>query len=316
MDQEQTMTNDDLNGGTIRVALQPDGLFHLVTGRDRLRAFCGLRLSRHDQRYTLIHRYGCDANHCNRCAAILDQRARFPESASEELKPVLERIGKLFALSESPNENEAAAALARANGLLTKHNLTRGVVQDAGLQKAEKGMTDSIGVNVQAYKYTLADATAELNDVEWYRKASRRTTANWRSVYDKHLVFVGLSANVGTALATFSYLAATVEAFCRTVQRENGGSGMSDYRQGFADRIRARVRECKRAARDHPGSAELIRVGTQIAHDAMRIENLFFGGGFSANYGGDRSRAYERGYRDGAHVDLHGAQTNRMLAER
>jgi hypothetical protein len=48
------------------------------------------------------------------------------------LKPVLERIARLFALSESPNENEAAAALTRANELLGKHNLARGVVENSG----------------------------------------------------------------------------------------------------------------------------------------------------------------------------------------
>ena len=314
MDREQTMPNDDLNGGTIRVALQPDGLFHLVTGRDWLRSFCGLRLSHHDLRYTLIHRYGSDPNHCSRCAAILDQRARFPKSSSEELKPVLERIGKLFALSESSNENEAAAALTRANEL---HNLTRGVVQDAAQQKAEKGMTNSVGVNVQAYKYTLAQATADLHDVEWYRKARSRTTANERrSVRDKHIVFVGLSANVATALVTFPYLVATGEAFCRALRRENGGASTGDYKQGFADRIQARVREHKRAAWNHPGVADLIRVGTQVARSAMRIEDLFFGSGFSAGYSVRDSEAYQRGYRDGDRVDLHGAQANRMLAER
>ena len=99
---------------TVRVASQPDGLFHLVTGHDWLRSFCGLRLTRHDLRYTLMHRYGGDPHDCPRCAAILDQRAKFPEQPNEELKPVFERISKLFALSESPNENEAAVALARA----------------------------------------------------------------------------------------------------------------------------------------------------------------------------------------------------------
>ena len=299
----------------IRAARQPDGILHLVTGRDWLRSFCGLKLKRHEQCYEQIHRYGSDPSHCSRCAAILDQRAKFPTRPNEELKPVLDRIAKLFALSESPNENEAAAALARANELLAKHNLTRGVVQDAGLQKAEKGMSDSLGANVQGYKYTLAAATAELHDVEWYRRLrSRATTSECRAAYDKHIVFVGLPANVATALATFRYLVATAEAFYRAVQQENGGDNTVDYKQGFADRIRARVREHKRSAWNHPGVADLIRVGTQIARDAMGVESLFFGGSFSLSYGNDGSESYQRGYRDGARVDLHGGRRSRMLA--
>jgi hypothetical protein len=303
--------------GMIRVALQPDGVFHLVTGHDWLRSFCGLQLRPHETRYWPVHSYGSEPNHCSRCAAILDQRPRFPQSSNEELKPVLERIAKLFALSESPNENEAAAALARANKLLEKYNLTRGVVTDAAQQKAEKGMTDSLGAQVQAYKYTLVRATAYLHDVEWYRESHRRPTALWqRTAYDKHIVFVGLSANVATALVTFPYLVATAEAFSRAVRRERfEASWMGDYKQGFADRIWTRVSEHKRAARSHPGAAELIRVGTEIARNAMQIEDLFLGGSFSFGRGVGDSEAYQRGYQDGARVDLHGAQANRMLNE-
>jgi hypothetical protein len=311
--------DDDLNG-MVRGALQPDGRYHLVTGRDWLRSFCGIRLTRHEYRLISLYRYGSDPQHCRECTAILDERARFPESPNEELKPILERITKLFALSESPNENEAAAALARANKLLEKHNLTRGVVSDSAQQKAEKGMTDSLGALVQAYKYTLAGATAYLHDLEWYR-TSRLRTNRWeelgreRSAYDKHIVFVGLSANVATALVTFPYLVATAEAFSRAVRRENGAANMGDYKKGFADRIQARVYEHKRAARSHPGAAELIRVGTEIARNAVRIEELFFSGGFRIGHAIGDSEAYRRGYQDGGRVDLHGAQANRMLDE-
>jgi Protein of unknown function (DUF2786) len=300
----------------VRVALQPDGLFHLVTGRDWLRSFCGLRLTHQEARYALLYRYGSDPKHCRECAAIVDQRAQFPQSPNEELKPILERIAKLFALTESPNENEAAAALARANQLLEKYNLTRGVVEDSEQQTAEKGMTDSLGANVQKYKYSLAEATARLHDVEWYRHQMRRREYEWgsRSAYDKHIVFVGLPANVSTALATYPYLLATAEAFYRSIRREHSGSSACDYKQGFADRIQQRVAELKREALDHPGIAALIRVGNQVACNAMRVEGFFFGCGFRCENNGARDHeAYQRGYRDGARVDLHGAHASRML---
>jgi hypothetical protein len=247
-------------------------------------------------------------------AAVLDQRARFPESPHEELKPILEQIAKLFALTESPNENEAAAALARANQLLEKYNLTRGVVEDSSQQTAEKGMTDSLGAHVQKYKYTLAEAAAKLHDVEWYRLRMRTTDWGSRSAYDNHIVFVGLSANVSTALTTYPYLLASAEAFYRSIRRERSGSSARDYKQGFADRIGQRVAQLKREALDEPGVAALVRVGNQVARNAMRIEGLFFGRGFCCENDGVRdNEAYQRGYRDGARVDLYGAHTNRML---
>jgi hypothetical protein len=306
--------DDDLNG-MVRGALQPDGQYHLVTGRDRLRSVCGIRLTRHKYCLWDLHAYGSDPRHCQECAAILDRRARFPDSPNEELKPVLERIAKLFALTESPNENEAAAALAKANQLLEKYNLTRGVVEDSGQQKAEKGITDSLGANVQPYKYILARATARLHDVELYIHRSLRDANGWRLAYDKHAVFVGLPANVATALATYSYLTATAEAFWRSMRREHSGGSARNYKQGFAVRIAQRVTEHKRSAWEHSGAAELIRIGTEVAREAMRVEHLFLGGSYSAGRGVGDSEAYRRGYQDGARVDIHGARTNRMLDE-
>jgi hypothetical protein len=178
--------------------------------------------------------YASRTNRCPQCADILARGAKFPEQTTEEQKAVIDRVKKLFALSESPNENEAAAALARANELLEKHNLTRGVVEDTAQQKAEKGETDSLGVNVQPYKYTLVQATVKLHDVEWYRKGHKRAAPPCsRSVWDKHIVFLGLPANVATALVTLPYLVATTEAFSRAVRRD-GETNLRDYRLGFA----------------------------------------------------------------------------------
>src|SRR5262245_50727195 len=109
---------------------------------------------------------------------------------------------------------------------------------------------------------------------------------------------------------------ATAEAFYRAVRRDKGAAKPNEYKQGFADRILERVREQKTAARTQPGSADLIRVGTEIARQAMQIERFFLGGYFSSGYQGDYSGDYQRGYQDGARVDLHGARANRMLEER
>jgi hypothetical protein len=70
----------------------------------------------------------------------------------------------------------------------------------------------------------------------------------------------------------------------------------------------------KRESLDNPGVAALIRVGNQVARNAMRIEEFFFGREFYCENNGLRDwDAYQRGYHDGARVDLHGAHTSRML---
>jgi hypothetical protein len=186
---------------------------------------------------------------------------------------------------------------------------------DSAQQTADKGITDSLGVIVQKYKYTLAEATAQLHDVQWYRQQLHRAEyGGSRSAYDKHIVFVGLPANVSTSLTTYPYLLATAKAFYRSVRPEGSGSSALDYKQGFADRIRQRVAQLKREALDDPGVAALVCVGNQVARNAMRIEGFFFGRGFCWENDGVRdNEAYQGGYRDGARVDLYGAQTNRML---
>jgi hypothetical protein len=86
----------------------------LVTGHDWLRSFCGQRLKPYESCYILLCYYGLRDNHCPQCAAILDNRAKFSLGPNEELKSIIDKVAKLFALSESSNEHEAAVALDRA----------------------------------------------------------------------------------------------------------------------------------------------------------------------------------------------------------
>jgi hypothetical protein len=120
-----------------------------------------------------------------------------------------------------------------------------------------------------------------------------------------------------TALLTYSYLVATSEAFYRGVRRETNGTSARDYKQGIADRIKVRVWDHKRCAWNHPGICDLIRVGTEVARNAMKIERLFCGSGFATDQGARDGEAYQRGYADGGgpRVDLHSAHTSRMLKQ-
>jgi hypothetical protein len=85
-------TKTDQDRKFVRVALQRDGRIHLVSGVDWLRSFCGIHLALYTPGYTFLHRYGAGPHDCRQCAAIVDQRVRFPESSNEELRPVLDRI--------------------------------------------------------------------------------------------------------------------------------------------------------------------------------------------------------------------------------
>ena len=47
-----------------------------------------------------------------------------------ELEKIADKIRKLFALSQSSNEAEASAAAAKAQEMLTRHNLSIASLQD------------------------------------------------------------------------------------------------------------------------------------------------------------------------------------------
>ena len=294
----------------IRFAPQPDGLSHMILGRDRFRSICGLRLARYETHYTEESHYASQPNRCPQCAAILARRAKFPGRTSEEQKAIVDRVKKLLSLAErqTTNENEAALAAARAAELVEKHNLTMRVVEDTDQQKAEKRRGESLGSRVAPHKYILAVAVNCQHDVEHYR------TADWDG--NKYLVFLGLSANVEAAVLTHAYWCSAADAMYRAARRANGSDlNAHDYKKGVAANICARVREARRAAAQVPSLAALIHIGSAVARRAMEAEEVMFGGGFSYSNQVRDSNAYERGYGDGSRVDLHGARTSRLLDE-
>jgi hypothetical protein len=71
---------------SIHCARQPDGLLHVVLGRDCWRSICGLQLKRYETLYANESWYASQPHRCPQCVAILARRAKFPERTSEELK--------------------------------------------------------------------------------------------------------------------------------------------------------------------------------------------------------------------------------------
>ena len=112
---------------------------------------------------------------------------------------IIQRIQKLLKLSESPNENEAIAAMQKANELLTKHNLSLGDV--------EINQSTFVKESVLSYKRLttwqsqLIGATANFNFCVAYA---------WISSYSKTIIFYGRRSNVITAKYQLRYLSDAV----------------------------------------------------------------------------------------------------------
>lgn len=228
---------------------------------------------------------------------------------------ILNRLRKLYVLTSSPNEHEAALAASRVQELLIKHNLDIGVLDNVQEQKAHRLSTRE-SARRQAHEYILARAIEQLLDVrhfmtinksEWSRERKRR----WSSI-----VFVGLESNVETAILTFNYLCDAVEEICKSRKYMLHGKGEHrDYKLGAAQRIRAEIIKHKEQTMLQ-GSTEclaLVRVGCEVAKKAYEVatQNATKG---QPIQGARNFSAYNLGYADGAQINPNVARNSKQLA--
>lgn len=113
---------------------------------------------------------------------------------------VADKIRKLLALAESPNENEATAAMMKAQELMVKHKLTQREVEDITPEKKQSvvvGRTD-IRFRQAKWKAVIAKIIAEnflCNVVASTGAVSHSST----------IVFIGLEDDVDTCAAVYEY---------------------------------------------------------------------------------------------------------------
>lgn len=242
----------------------------------------------------------------------------------EPTSSILEKIRKIHALAErAGTEAEAANAAQRVADLCRQHNLDIGV---ATLQEEETKATEAIhahkGGKWQAHWSYLALACDKLFDVAHYRGTEGRAIKNAAGVVTGREVvtvlhFYGLRANVASAVVTYEYLLASVEAMLESHLIDSDLSGASDYRSfriGCADRIddeAAIVKQTVALIAPSEESTAVVRLGNQLIHAHHKALGLRSSGSRAAGAG---SRdAYSAGYAAGGRVDIHGARTSRML---
>lgn len=139
---------------------------------------------------------------------------------------ITEKIKKLLALSESPNQHEAESAMAKVNKLLEQHQIEMSevLVEEIKTNGAFKGETIEISETYRSFIRTLAGAAAHLCDVG-HIGAGRQST----------VFFVGTRADVKLAESLFHYLfdswKAIVRADCAEWKYECGFTGSNQPRQ-------------------------------------------------------------------------------------
>lgn len=121
-----------------------------------------------------------------------------------ETNPVIDKIRKLLALSNSSNEHEAALAASHAQRLLSEHNLAMEDIETGSTTlKADKVETPVSKTLSKWVRYLSAGVCSAFDCQAVHHPALGRMT------------FIGVGADVQVATYTFTYLERTVRKLCK-----------------------------------------------------------------------------------------------------
>lgn len=133
---------------------------------------------------------------------------------------IQEKIAKLLALAESPNEHEAKAALLKARALMAEHKLRPEQVRLDGSMKLIKR---TIGVTCTKMTNAWATRLSAIVAEHYCCKAFRSQRAGARRVT---IGFIGLEEDFDVCVRIFLYAFKYVESRCKAIKAE--------YKEQFA----------------------------------------------------------------------------------
>ena len=139
---------------------------------------------------------------------------------------IKDKVRKLLALSKSDNENEAAAALEKANEFISKYNLDEKYI----IYKT---------ISVKSSKTYVPWSTAIANAVSWLYGCYK-----YRDPNNGTFVFIGEEIYVFMAAEMYVYLIKTIERCSKNNIRKNAKLKFrKDFKFGMAIRLYERIME-------------------------------------------------------------------------
>lgn len=220
---------------------------------------------------------------------------------------VLAKVRKLFELSNSPNEHEAALAAAKARELLARYNLS---IADLPAEAAVNALAPTeasvkVGKAVRNWVKGLLFHVAE--GFECQHIIRRRKGCN------ATLSFIGTPADAQVAVYTFQFLFRQLDRFVERalpgLKRENRGWSTAALKHAYLDGAVKRVGERFREQADRIRAAER-RTCTDLVLAKERMIRTYMATAFpniKLEYGRRRmvsAAAFDRGYRDAGAIAL------------
>jgi hypothetical protein len=196
------------------------------------------------------------------------------------LEAVKRRVKKLLALSKSPNEHEAMAALAKAQELMKEYRLDEPeCLYVRHTVKATKRLSE--------WRAVLANAVAPLYCCETFR-----------SEYHGEIYFYGDSFDAFMAGEMYRYLSRAIEGISKRNIRKGASLKYRDkYRLGTACRIASRIEETGGAASWGPErETRMLAVKKALENEvSLTTEKMKVGAG---------NAAFRRGVQAGNGISL------------
>jgi Protein of unknown function (DUF2786) len=216
------------------------------------------------------------------------------------MSAIEERIRKLLALADSPNENEAAAAAEKAQVLMLRYGIEMAAVAASGGERlaVDEHVLDG---KVDPWRRMLAAAVARSagGEIVWAPGGSRN---------QGRIFFYGPAGTVGGIVELYRYLEAQLVVISATAtaarreRRVHGRTWRNSFLLGAVGRLGQRL-DARRAqtAEAAENSRALVLVKTAVDREIERRHPELESSGYRASVA--RS-AYEAGSRAGTHVDL------------
>ncbi len=134
--------------------------------------------------------------------------------------PIIEKIRKLLALSNSCNEHEAALAASHAQRLLAEHNLAMADIETTPKpEKADSIETAAAKTLPKWLRHLVAGVSSAFDCQAIHHPANGKLT------------FIGVGADVQIAAYTFSYLDRSVRKLCAGYMKQHATDAVSGRRR-------------------------------------------------------------------------------------
>jgi len=171
----------------------------------------------------------------------------------EKTENIIEKIRKLMALGNSPNENEASLAMQKVQEILAKYNLSMAEV-DAHSIKDNGNIVDDAPrkketLNKNAMYHYQRTLMAKIAQVHYclHFVYEKKDWSGKRVKVKKYHVLVGKEVNVVSAQLMFDYLNKTIEKLANEIYPNplNLSKSAMSWKEGCSHRLQERLQERK-----------------------------------------------------------------------